>query len=490
VARIFRHEYTKPLPVGAEIVSRAGKPHARYTDGRGRSHVAPLSKDGRSVVLETSKWYIEYTDASGRMRRVPGFTDKRATEAKAADLERARDREAAGIIDQQSIDLSGKLTAPIAGHVDAYDVYLLAADVSGKHRSETMRRLRTLIDGCAFKRLLDVQAEPVQRWLNDRQVDGMGARTRNMYAGSLRAFVRWCVDDRRMPADPLGTLVRADDTRDRRRERRALTEAELAALLRVAELRPLAGLGRTAVKRQHNPDGTPGPEALEWLTLDSIDAVAARAADKLRLKPAVLERLRRLGRERSVIYRTLVLTGLRRGELAQLRWSDVRLDDQQAWLTVRPSASKNGKTETLPIRADLAADLRAWQAECGEPAADARVFRVPVELVKILSRDLVTVGIARRVRAKDRKGRDCWRIDKHDADGRVIDVHALRHTTATYLAKAGVAPRTAQAIMRHSDIRLTLGTYTDLRLLDTAAAVDVLPSLPASTPAPAEAAPA
>jgi len=45
------------------------------------------------------------------------------------------------------------------------------------------------------------------------------------------------------------------------------------------------------------------------------------------------------------------------------------------------------------------------------------------------------------------------------------------------LSLANVAPRTAQAAMRHSDIMLTMNTYTDARLLDTAAAVESLPML-------------
>jgi integrase len=301
----------------------------------------------------------------------------------------------------------------------------------------------------------------------------MGARTRNTYTGSLRAFVRWAVADGRMAADPLGTLTRGDEAGDRRRKRRALTEAELAALLRVAELRPLAEYGRTSIKRSENPDGKPGPLSLEPLTLVDIGAAADRAAMKLAKKPVFVAKLRRLGHERSLIYRTLVLTGLRRGELAEVTWGDLSLDGPQAWLTVRATVAKNRKADALPIRADLAAALRAWRTESGDVAANSRVFRVPVELVKILDRDLVAAGIARRVKGKN--GR--WRIDKRDADGRTVDVHALRHTTATYLAKAGVAPRTAQTIMRHSDIRLTLGTYTDPKLLDTAAALDALPSM-------------
>ena len=49
------------------------------------------------------------------------------------------------------------------------------------------------------------------------------------------------------------------------------------------------------------------------------------------------------------------------------------------------------------------------------------------------------------------------------------------HRFGTHLSLAGVAPRVAQAAMRHSDIKLTMNTYTDSRLLDTAEAVESLP---------------
>jgi hypothetical protein len=45
-------------------------------------------------------------------------------------------------------------------------------------------------------------------------------------------------------------------------------------------------------------------------------------------------------------------------------------------------------------------------------------------------------------------------------------------------SKAGVAPRTAQAAMRHSGIDLTMNVYTDPKLLDVAGAMDALPMLP------------
>src|SRR5437762_13339830 len=68
-------------------------------------------------------------------------------------------------------------------------------------------------------------------------------------------------------------------------------------------------------------------------------------------------------------------------------------------------------------------------------------------------------------------------IPKKDERGRTLDVHALRTTFAMLMNKGGVAPRTAQAAMRHSDIRLTMETYTDSKQLDVRAALDVLPAL-------------
>ena len=66
-----------------------------------------------------------------------------------------------------------------------------------------------------------------------------------------------------------------------------------------------------------------------------------------------------------------------------------------------------------------------------------------------------------------------------DDEGRVLDVHALRHTTGTWLTSNPDIPlRTAQEIMRHSDIRLTTQTYTDPEFLDKRAAVESLPALP------------
>jgi Phage integrase family len=184
-----------------------------------------------------------------------------------------------------------------------------------------------------------------------------------------------------------------------------------------------------------------------------------------------------LGRERALIYKTLVLTGLRRGELESLTVGQLHLDDAVPYARLDADDEKNRKGADIVLRDDLADDLRhwladklqRWQAEArnrGEaipmrlPGAEP-LFIVPVELVKIPDRDLKLAG-----------------IPKVDDRGRKLDVHALRHTFGTLLSKGGVAPRTAQEAMRHKDIDLTMNVYTDPRLLEVRGALDALPMLP------------
>jgi hypothetical protein len=85
---------------------------------------------------------------------------------------------------------------------------------------------------------------------------------------------------------------------------------------------------------------------------------------------------------------------------------------------------------------------------------------VPKDFVKTFDRDLAAADIPKR-----------------DERGRIVDLHALRHTFGTHLSKNGVPPRTAQAAMRHSSLDPTMNVYTDPSLLDVAGALESLPCL-------------
>ena len=87
-----------PLPVDAELVDVAGKPHVRIRE-RGKPVLFPLTKDGRNYLRPSKRWYFECRDAAGTVRRVKGFADLKATEQLAAETVRKTSRIRSGFTD-------------------------------------------------------------------------------------------------------------------------------------------------------------------------------------------------------------------------------------------------------------------------------------------------------------------------------------------------------------------------------------------------------
>jgi hypothetical protein len=65
-------------------------------------------------------------------------------------------------------------------------------------------------------------------------------------------------------------------------------------------------------------------------------------------------------------------------------------------------------------------------------------------------------------------------IPKVDVEGRKIDVHALRHTYATRLARADVGMAKTQRLLGHASIATTAEIYTHIGVEDLRGAVDSL----------------
>jgi integrase len=82
-----------------------------------------------------------------------------------------------------------------------------------------------------------------------------------------------------------------------------------------------------------------------------------------KLRPKTHCRLEALGRERALIYKTMVLTGLRKLELASLTVSSLELDGPVTYAILDAANEKNRQGSEIPLRADLAEDLRQWLAE-------------------------------------------------------------------------------------------------------------------------------
>ena len=459
MATLYRKMYPVEMPAGAEIVTRRGKAVAQWTDRRGKVKSAPVAADGKRIMHEADVWYLRYRAADGVERRVStGCRDQQAAGRVMADLLADVEKVRSGILSPEESQAVRHAARDISEHVADFLDYLKTKTVRGRrvsesHRYNVEKQLNRLVAECGFKRIGDITRQRMTKWLGEQtDASEKAPRTVLKYRNSLTGFCKWAVKDGRLAANPLIGLTGVEVDEDRR-QRRPLTLAEVGRLLDTAARRPL---NDALMIRRGQYKGQ---------LLAKVD-------------PAVQEQLVRLGRERALIYKTLVYTGLRKNELASLFVGDLYLDTERPFVKVAKKNTKNAKVAHLPLRADLVDELRRHLDEKLDlhrqqpqqvvplPTAlpnDTKLFYVPDDLVRIFDRDIAAAGIA-----------------KADADGRTVDVHSLRHTFATMLSLSGVLPRTAQELMRHGDIRLTMNTYTHLALIDTARAVEALPSVNAA----------
>jgi integrase len=169
------------------------------------------------------------------------------------------------------------------------------------------------------------------------------------------------------------------------------------------------------------------------------------------------------GPDRAALYRVALGTGFRANELRSLTPESFDLGSAPPTVTVKAAYSKRRRDDVQPIRPDLADSLRPWIAQ----KAPGRLLwgHLTKHTADMLRHDLEAAGIAYR-----------------DADGRVADFHALRHSYISMLARRTAPVKVVQTLARHSTPSLTLGIYSHIGVYDQTAALDALPDL--TRPAP------
>ncbi len=186
------------------------------------------------------------------------------------------------------------------------------------------------------------------------------------------------------------------------------------------------------------------------LTDDELRALLAAAQ-------AGPERGNMLGVDRAMMYRTAIETGFRANEIRGLTVG--ALDADESTLTVAAAYSKRRRDDVQPIRPEFAADLAAYVAG-RKPSEPIFAMPHPNRLAIVLRADLRVSSTPYR-----------------DDAGRVLDFHALRHTFITNLARAGVHPKHAQELARHSTITLTMDRYSHVARGELSAALEGLPDV-------------
>jgi integrase len=167
------------------------------------------------------------------------------------------------------------------------------------------------------------------------------------------------------------------------------------------------------------------------------------------------------GNRFEALYVVAIYTGLRRGELLGLRWTDTDLD--AGTLTVRRSLDVNDTFKSPKNRAarrTLKLTPRALEA------LKAHRVRQYAERLQAgprwLDHDLVFPNtLGKPMNAGNLYRRDFQPLlESAGLADEGFTIHSLRHTFATTLAEKGVHPSTAQKMLGHSDIRMTLAIYT------------------------------
>ena len=171
-----------------------------------------------------------------------------------------------------------------------------------------------------------------------RQSRVYSVQTSNFYLGALKSFCRWMVKDRRARENPVAHLDGLNVKLDRRHDRRNLTPVELSKLLTTTAAGPV--------------------------------------------------RHKMTGRSRAMLYRVAMETGLRRKELRTLTPSSFQLEGDELTVAVEAGRSKNRKATLLPIRPELATELRQWFQTAGFGPSDALWPDLTNHTAKMLKADL------------------------------------------------------------------------------------------------------
>ena len=361
------------------------------------------------------RWVLAWKDSCGRRRRQALSTDKRIAERLRAELIHQRDLEVAGLgaVEGQSMLL-----------VELRKSYLadLRVRVGAKQLRSITDSLERVLRELSAQRVRDLRVVDLMRYRVARLQEGVANRTVNVETGALRSMLRWAVMADLIAKNPLANVKPLPTgERHQRHVRRALSDAEIERFLAAA-----------------SDDDT------------SCDFMSKR------------------GRvPQSTLWRALIETGARWGELTSTTWAD--LDAARRSLTLRAPNTKSGRTRMIPLRQGLVVELLGLR--------DVHQ-RVRMQLVRPGDRIFLSpdgsnwapyTTNARRLlrRTLDRAG-----IDRINSAGHVIDVHALRHTALSRMARRGVPLIVAQRIAGHSSPEITSRHYVHVDLEDLRVGVE------------------
>lgn len=322
---------------------------------------------------------------------------------------------------------------PIAKHLEAFVDHVKSGirrrprKRPNKHVDLLSARLERAFAEMNVAGLGDLTLDKATRFLI-RLVDHEKAstKTRNDYRAALVQFCRWAVASDRLAKSPLAALKKVDDQPAQRQAIDAATVQRLAAA--------------------------------------AIQRVLQRSM------PGNRDRDLEAARKRAMTVLIAFLAGLRNNEIANLTWS--MIDHQAGVVTIPATVAKSAREQSVPLHSGLSDLLQAVRKE--RSVAQKRAVADSDFVVGYLDErgnPTLPVHLAERIR----EDADWIGHPTIDADGRSLDLHAMRTSFANELASRGVHDGIIGDLMRHQAPSVTRRHYVRRDAAALRQFVDLIP---------------
>ncbi len=330
---------------------------------------------------------------------------------------------------------------PLAEHLADWRTHLIASGVTVKQAELLHSRAERVFTAAGFSYLPDISASKALNTIDglakivkrkDSKTGKMelvetarsiSSMTKKHHLRAVKQFTKWLKTDGRASNNPLDNLTIKGAVVEN--QRRALSQAEIVYLL----------------------DYTTNAGVLQGMT----------------------------GAERALIYRLAIETGLRANEIASLKRTS--FDFEGLSVRVEATDTKNKKPALLPVKTGTMARIKEQLA--GKMPTAAAFGLNPKHGAKLIQADIKNARTGWIDSVKDNPAEHRQRVESDflaiKTDKGKIDFHSLRHCFGSILAASGVHPKTAQALMRHSKIELTMSIYTHVQDDKLTEAIDNLP---------------
>jgi integrase len=248
-----------------------------------------------------------------------------------------------------------------------------------------------------------------------------------------------------------------------------------------------AGLSPQAVTNLHRVLHRALEHAVRWnlVSRNICDRVDPPRVARHEIQPLHVEQARAFlaavqGDPLEALYVLALTTGMRQGEPLGLKWSDVDLE--AATLQVRRSLQRVRGQQFVEVEPKSARSRRGIDLSLLAVSALSRHRARQLEARTAAGQgwadlDLVFCnGVGRPLEAGNMKRRSFWPILERAGLPR-IRFHDLRQSAASLLLALGEHPKIVQELLGHSQIGLTMDTYSHLAPRLQRAAIDRLDTL-------------